>query len=256
MRNRVSFHREVAHRLEIPANVHASGPTAGMIVAVGQHADAIAPDDEDLVVEVPHALPYDDFGAAFLSRVLNLRRVTESIDRILGPTFELGPIGAGPGRKFARLTASGQFLPSEGEPLAGTEVGYRVFIHVAVTFDIDLRLDSHRFHADIVVPLEVRLRLIEPLTIVWDLSTPDADQLEIQLVGDKRRATALQKLSGLDSEMRRFMLRFIDRELHKPHVQKARFIPIDKVIDEAWEQIACQFLPNSPEDRIDPGVKQ
>jgi len=222
-----------------------------MIVPVDTVTDLSDPPTTEAA---PHrAMTYDDFGAAFLARVLHVQRVTESIDRILGPTLALGPIGAGPGRKFARLTATGQFLPSHGEPIPGDQVAYRVFVPVAVTFDIDLRVDTHRFHADIVVPLEVRLRLAEPLTIVWDLHTPDPDDLQITLEGDTRRSTALQKLSGLDGEMRRFMLRFIDRELAKPHVQRARFIPVDEVIDGAWENIACQFLPNSAEDRLQAG---
>ena len=219
-----------------------------MIVPVDTVTDISDPPAAD--PSTHRAMTYDDFGAAFLARVLHVQRVTESIDRILGPTLALGPIGAGPGRKFARLTATGQFLPSHGEPIPGDQVAYRVFVPVAVTFDIDLRVDTHRFHADIVVPLEVRLRLTEPLTIVWDLHTPDPEDLQITLVGDSRRSTALQKLSGLDGEMRRFMLRFIDRELTKPHVQRARFIAVDEVIDGAWEQIACQFLPNGPEDRL------
>lgn len=220
-----------------------------MIIAVEQAAEALEPPPEG--DDVPRTMAYDEFGAAFLRRVLHLQRVVESIDRILGPTIELGPIGAGPGRKVARLTAHGQFLPSHGEVIPGAEVAYRVFVPLTVTFDIDLRVDTHRFHADIVVPLEVRLRLIEPLTIVWDLRTPSADELTIELTGDSRRSTALRKLAGLDAEMRRFMLRFIERELSKSYVSRARHIAVDEVIDGAWEQIACQFLPNSPQDRTE-----
>jgi hypothetical protein len=223
-----------------------------MIVAVEQTAEAPQPPHDRQ--DVPRTMAYDEFGAAFLRRVLHLQRVVESVDRILGPTIELGPIGAGPGRKIARLTASGKFLPSHGEVIPGPEVAYRVFVPLTVTFDIDLRVDTHRFHADIVIPLEVRLHLVEPLTIVWDLCTPAEDELTIELTGDNRRSTALRKLSGLDGEMRRFMLRFIERELDKSYVSRARHIAVDEVIDGAWEQIACQFLPNSPQDRIESGA--
>src|SRR5690348_9855349 len=122
----------------------------GMIVAVEQTAEA--PESPHDRQDVPRTIAYDEFGAAFLRRVLHLQRVVESIDRILGPTIELGPIGAGPGRKIARLTASGQFLPSRGEVIPGPEVAYRVFVPLTITFDIDLRVDTHRFHADIVIP--------------------------------------------------------------------------------------------------------
>lgn len=195
------------------------------------------------------ALTYEEFGELFLRRVLHTDRVLQSIDRILGPDFSLGPMGAGPGRKIAKLTAHGQFLPSYGEPLPGPEVAYRVMLPVSVAFELDLRVDTHRFHADVLVPLRVGLRLVEPLTIAWDITPPDESELEIEIVGDSRRSTALQKIAGLDGELRRFLLRFVDRELDKPHVRRARRIPIVDVIDGAWAEISAQFLPTSADDR-------
>ena len=217
---------------------------------------AAAPDpDADAGTDVP--MTYDAFGEVFLRRVLHLERVLRSIDRILGPTFELGPIGAGPGRKIARLTARGQFLPTRGEEIAAADVAYRVWLPVSVDFELDLRVDTHRFHAQVLVPLIVRLRLIEPLTILWDITPPTEEDLQIEITGESRRSTALQKLVGLDGELRRFLLRFVDRELEKEHVLTARRIHVDRVIDGAWPEIADQFLPireqvREPADVPDP----
>ena len=69
------------------------------------------------------------------------------------------------------------------------------------------------------------------------------------VVSDSRRATVLQKLTGLDGELRRFIVRFVDRELEKPHVRKAMRIDLVTLIDNAWPHIAAQFMPNGPEDR-------
>ena len=49
----------------------------------------------------------------------------------------------------------------------------------------------------------------------------------------------------MDGELRRFILRFVARELEKPHVQKARRIPLVPLIAAAWPIIADQFLPTS-----------
>jgi hypothetical protein len=54
----------------------------------------------------------------------------------------------------------------------------------------------------------------------------------------------LQKLTGLDGELRRFIVRFVERELEKPHVRKAMRIDLVTLIDNAWEHIATQFMPN------------
>lgn len=205
--------------------------------------------DEGPEHEVP--LAYEEFGAIFLRDVLHRDRVLESIDRILGEEFTLGPMGAGPGRRIATLTATGSFRPCTGEQIAGAdEVSYKVLLPVDVDFDLDLRVDTHRFHAEVLVPLTVILRLVAPLTIVWDIVPPTEDEVTITIAGETRRSAVLQKLAGLDDELRRFLVRFVDRELDKPHVRKARRIELIDVIDGAWPVIAAQFLPNGPEDRL------
>jgi hypothetical protein len=194
-------------------------------------------------------LAYEAFGEVFLRQVLHKDRVLESIDRILGTEFALGPMGAGPGRRVATLTATGRFRPCSGREVDGPHVSYLVDVPVDVLFDLDLRVDAHRFHADVVVPLRVDLRVVEPLTIVWDITPPAEDAVQIDVKGETRRSTVLQKVAGMDGELRRFLLRFVDRELDKPHVRRAMRIDIPTVIDGAWPQIAAQFLPNGPEDR-------
>lgn len=208
------------------------------------------PDQIEIPVDADTALDLSDFGEVFIRRVLNKERVLESIDRILGADFNLGPMGAGPGRKIATLTANGKFLPTYGEKLDGPELGFLVWLPVDVFFDLDLRVDRHRFHADVLVPLRVVLRVVEPLTIVWDITRPDPKQVQIEIRGETRRSVVLQKLAGMDGELRRFLLRFVDRELEKPHVLKARRIDVISVIDGAWPEIAAQFLPNRSMDRI------
>lgn len=203
----------------------------------------------DAGAPTPRELAFEEFGDIFLRRVLHTERVLESVDRILGPDFQLGPMGAGPGRKVATLTANGRFLPTYGELLPGEDVVYRVMLPVDVTFDLDIVLETQRFHADVLVPLLVRLRLTEPLTIVWDIEPPAEDEVQIEIRGETRRSSMLQKMAGFDGELRRFLVRFVERELSKPYVQRARHIDVVSVIDGAWDRIACQFLPNGPEDR-------
>lgn len=206
-------------------------------------------DPPDETAQTPAAMAYEAFGEKFLREVLHLDRILQSVDRILGNDLRLGPIGAGPGRKMATLTATGTFMPSYGETLPGPLVAYKVFLPVDVTFEIDLHIDVHRFHAEVLVPLGIVLRLEEPLTVVWDLIEPREDELVVNIKSGARRSTVLQKMAGLDAELRRFLLRFVQKELDKPHVRKARRINVAEVIDVAWPEISAQFLPNSDEDR-------
>jgi hypothetical protein len=200
------------------------------------------------------SLGYDEFGMRFMNLVLHRDRVMESINRVLGEEFQLGPIGAGPGRKVAKVTANGTFGRAYGEALTASldeqSVGYEVNLPVDVAFHLDLGVDMLRFNAEVVLPLRLTMELVEPLTILWRITPPDPDDVVMTVASDSRRATVLQKLTGLDGELRRFIVRFVERELEKPHVQKAMKIDLVTLIDNAWEHIAEQFMPNGPDDRL------
>jgi hypothetical protein len=203
---------------------------------------------EEPATPTDRQLGYDEFGMRFMNLVLHRERVMESINRVLGPDFQLGPIGAGPGRKVAKVTATGAFGTAYGEALDDA-LGYEVNLPVDVTFDLDLGVDMHRFNAGVVLPLRLTMELVEPLVILWHITPPDPDDVVMTIASDSRRATVLQKLTGLDGELRRFIVRFVDRELDKPHVRKAMRIDLPTLIDNAWEHLAEQFMPNGPEDR-------
>lgn len=210
-----------------------------------------APLPEDLPEEerAPEmAISYDEFGMRFMNLVLHRDRVMQSINRVLGEEFRLGPIGAGPGRKVAKVTATGTFGTAYGEALPDV-VGYQVNLPVHVSFHLDLGVDLLRFDADVLLPLRLTMELVEPLTILWHITPPSPDDVVMTVASDSRRATVLQKLTGLDDELRRFIVRFVDRELEKPHVRKAMRIDLVTLIDNAWEHIAAQFMPNGPADR-------
>lgn len=212
--------------------------------------DEGADESADEAAAPPAAQPigYDEFGMRFMNLVLHRDRVMQSINRVLGEDFRLGPIGAGPGRKVAKVTASGTFGAAYGEALPDV-VGYEVNLPVNVSFHLDLGVDMLRFDAEVLLPLRLTMELVEPLTILWHITPPDPDDVVMTVVSETRRATVLQKLTGLDGELRRFIVRFVDRELEKPHVQKAMRIDLVTLIDNAWEHIAEQFMPNGPEDR-------
>lgn len=205
-------------------------------------------DDEatEHVEPVPLPIGYDEFGMRFMDLVLHRDRVMESVNRVLGEEIQLGPIGAGPGRKVAKVTATGTFGKAYGDALPDV-VGYHVNLPVQVAFHLDLGVDMLRFDADVLLPLRLTMELVEPLTILWHIAPPEPTDVSISVKSDNRRAAVLQRLTGLDGELRRFIVRFVERELEKPHVRKAMRIDLVTLIDNAWEHIAAQFMPNRSE---------
>lgn len=188
-------------------------------------------------------MTYAEFGENFMRMVLHRQRVLASIDRVLGEKIELGPIGAGPGRVFAKLRATGWFQPTSGVEIPGELLAYRVILPIDVDFEIEIARDVNRFRAKVLIPLTLNVRVERPLTILWDITGPREDEVSISVETDKRRSAVLQKVAGLDAELRRFLMRVVEVELAKPHVKRATRLDMRDLIAGAWPAIADQFLP-------------
>jgi hypothetical protein len=191
---------------------------------------------------VSQEITYGEFGRRLFETVLHERRIEDAIATVLGDRITLGPIGAGPGRVLAKVTADGAIGRPVARALPGDFVAVEVRLPVQVAFDLDIAVDVHRFHADVVVPLRLTARAATPLSIVWDIAVPDEDELEIDVRVERRSTAMLRRVAGIDAELRRFMLRYVTRELDKEHVRRATRIPLDEVIDAAWPSISAQFL--------------
>ncbi len=212
-------------------------------------ADQVSPADQ----VAPGATPmtYEQFGVNFIRMLLDAERVCRSVDQVLGESLRLGPMGAGPGRVMARVTAEAQFRPTYGHAVAGDRLRYRIALPLSVDFEVDLRADRHLFRAEVLVPLLLTVHVEPPLRIVCEIEPPRAEEVEMTLATDTRRGTLLQRMASLDAELRQFLVRVIARELDKPHVRDACDVDVQAVIDGAWTRISQEFLPSGPEDRLD-----
>jgi hypothetical protein len=189
------------------------------------------------------AITYEQFGVNFIRMVLHEKRILESINRLLGEKIELGPMGAGPGRLFATARATGWFKDTYGNEVVDDLLAYRVYLPIDVDFQLEIAKDVNHFKAEVLLPLSLTVRVEHPMTIVWDITPPQEEEVTIRVETGKRRSAVLQRLSGLDAELRRFLIRVIEKELEKPHIYRATHLDMATVIDAAWPVIADQFLP-------------
>lgn len=194
-------------------------------------------------------ISYEQFGVEYVRRVLHRDRVLQMVNDVLGPEIRLGPIGAGPGRKTAIICAVGTFGPTFGEEIPAELLTYRINLPISVAFDLDLRVDRHRFNADVVIPLTLTVHTTAPLRVWIDIVVPSHDDVTLSLASDTRRGSVLQKVARLEPELRRFLVKVVRTELAKPYVRRATDFDMAEVIDQAWPAIAGVILPTSPEDR-------
>lgn len=195
-------------------------------------------------------ISYAEFGVAYIRRVLHKDRILTLINELLGPEIQLGPIGAGPGRKAATVSALGTFRACKGEEIPGDLLSYRVFLPISVVFDIDVRVDKHRFTADVVIPITLTIHTVAPLRVRIDITVPSDDEVALTLQSDTRRGAVLQKVARLEPELKRFLVKVVRTELSKPYVRRATDFDMAELIDRAWDGIAAVILPSGPEDRF------
>lgn len=195
-------------------------------------------------------ISYEQFGAEYIRRVLHKDRILRMLHDLLGPEIQLGPIGAGPGRKAATVSALGTFREAKGEEIPGDLLAYRIFLPISVVFDIDMRVDKHRFTADVVIPITLTVHTVAPLRVRIDITVPEEDEVALTLQSDTRRGAVLQKLARLEPELKRFLVKVVRTELSKPYVRRATDFDMAALIDDAWPGIAAVILPRGPEDRL------
>lgn len=192
---------------------------------------------------------YERFGVQWVRRVLHKERILRTVDAVLGDQISLGPIGAGPGRAFASVSFTGTFGPTSGEEVPAELLTYAIDLPISVVFQLDLPLDKLNFNAEVVIPLVLVVHTEDPLKLRLEIRTPTEDQIGLELKTDTRRGAILRRMTGLDSELRRFVLKVIDTELAKPYVKRATYLDMEELIDHAWPMLSEQFLPQGPEDR-------
>jgi hypothetical protein len=179
---------------------------------------------------------YETFGRQFFDIAVSEERILGGINVMAGQPIDFGPIGVGPAR-IAQVTAHGAIGQATTTRQAGDEISFRVVLPVKLDFTVDLQVDTHRFAATLAVPLVLTARAVDGLTIFIDVLPPTADQIGIDLSAQGLRASILQRVAGIENEVKRFVARFVAREIEKEHVRRARTINVAAALTGAWSAV-------------------
>ena len=154
-------------------------------------------------------------------------------------------MGVGPGR-VVKVTARGEIGTAVGERVAEDPVGFHVRLPVSLEFGIDLGVDTHRFVADLTVPLTLTARAREDLSIVLDVVPPTGQQVVCRLKAQGLRASITQHAANVEGELRRFVATYVAREIHKPYVVAATTIDVSGAIDRAMTGLGPRRAGTEP----------
>lgn len=186
---------------------------------------------------MPEYISYQQFGQRFFDLAVTEERILGGVNTLAGKPIDVGPIGVGPG-KLAKVTATGSIGQARATPVPGDEISYRVVLPVSLEFDVHLQVDTHRFRAELEVPLTLVARAALPLQVVVDVVAPLPNQVRIQLKAEGMRASVLNRVVGVEDELRRFVAKYVSREVQKESIRKARTIDVAAAIDGAYASVA------------------
>jgi hypothetical protein len=177
-------------------------------------------------------IEYGDWGARFFEFAVTEERVLGGVNAMAGQQIEVGPMGVGPGR-VAKVTARGEIGTATGHRTSVDPVRFDVRIPVSLQFNLDLGVDVHRFTADIVIPIRLTARAREDLAIVVEVEPPRSDQIGVKLKAQGLRATLTQHAANVEGELRRFIAKYVGREVLKPKIENARIVDVAAAINRA-----------------------
>ena len=181
---------------------------------------------------------YRDFGEQFFAEVVTEERVLAAVDVLAGQPIAFGPKGVGPAR-LVKVTVTGAIGRATGQPVFDPDhVAYRVELPLDLRFDVDLGLEKHTFEGSLLVPLALTVRAVDGLRVFIDVAPPRPDEVGLELRAQGLRASVLQRVVGVEGEVRRFVARYVATEVDKPEIRRARLFDVREQVDRAWSSIA------------------
>lgn len=177
-------------------------------------------------------IDYRTWGVEFFHRAVTVDRVLRGVNVLSGRPIDVGPMGVGPGR-LVKVTAKGEIGTATGERIADEPVSFHVTLPVPLELVVDLGMDKHRFDVRIELPLVLAAHARDDLTIVIDITPPRAAQVKVDLQAQGLRAQLMQMAAGVDGELKRFVAKYVSREIAKPYVRDATVIDVGAAIERA-----------------------
>lgn len=177
-------------------------------------------------------IEYGEWGERFFEFAVTEERVLAGVNAMAGQPIDVGPMGVGPGR-VAKVTARGEIGTAVGARTSTSPVHFDVRLPVKLEFELDLGIDVHRFGADIEVPLRLTAHARDDLAIVIEIEPPRSNEIQLDLHAQGLRASLTGRVANVEGELRRFIAKYVGRELAKPKIQAARVVDVAAAINRA-----------------------
>jgi hypothetical protein len=193
---------------------------------------------------VGESISYEQWGTDFFLQAINQDRVLGAVNAIAGRPIEFGPLSMGPAG-LAKVRAHGTIAPASANREPGDQISYRVLLPVDLTVEVDLQVDRQRFQAQLLVPLTVTAVARSGVRIEIVVVPPHGDDVQVELQAEGMRASVLQRLAGIEAEVRRIVVGYVHGELERPEVREVRTIDVSQAIEQVWSSLSPSPPPTT-----------
>ena len=194
-------------------------------------------------------ISYQQWGVDFFHEAVSAPRILAAVKGLAGRPIDFGPIGVGPGR-LAKVKATGAIGNAGAQKLEGEQVRYLLTLPVDLMFELDLGVDKHTFRAAMEIPLLLAAQAFEGLRIHVEVTPPTADEVVVRLTPVGLRASVVSKVAGVEGELRRFVAKYVAKEVNRDDIAEARLIDVAGRIHSAWS------TPGKAEEAVAPDLNE
>ena len=180
---------------------------------------------------------YEAFGRDFFETAVTTDRIQAALAGLTGNAIDFGPRNVGPAG-LASIKAKGEIREPSVSSVEGDLIQFSVVIPIYLELTVRLAAHDHRFRADLRAKLSLTARAKRPLHVFIDIPAPSEKDVEVKIEAQGLRASVLDGVADVDGELRRFVARYIAKEIEKPTIRSMRDIDVRRALEKNWEDTA------------------
>ena len=180
---------------------------------------------------------YESFGRDFFETAVTKERIQSALGGLTGNAIDFGPRNAGPAG-LARIKAKGEIREPSVSPDEAELIRFAVVIPIYLELTVRLAAHDHRFRANLRARLKLTARAKRPLHVFIDIPAPTEKDVEVDIEAQGLRASVLDVVADVDGELRRFVARYIAKEIEKPSIRAMRDIDVRKALERKAPDVA------------------
>ena len=179
------------------------------------------------------SISYDEFGRRFVEQVITADRVEATLQGVVAGSFDTGLKLAG---GLVKADGSGSVTRIVVDRVAGDALTYRALLHTELDLVVRVSGIPYRYRGDGVVTLSLYAVARDDLSIFIEVPDVTEADIDLELTALGRVAAILDQLGGVNDQVVREIVRFVNQRKDEPAALEARSLDVAETIEAEWER--------------------